>query len=217
MIAVVSGRLHAHPGRPLYLLAMIPRTSLLAGLLAFAVPAPSAAQTALTAEEREAQAMGLEMAFACSPRRHGEAPGTTSTIRREADALAGTAVYFRSIEGTFLALEEYDEALDGHCLVFGWWGGELAPGTYSVARLAMSAMEAEQTSGEHSFFAWGAVRTTGENVMILVESGSITLDTFAPGAFTGSFEVGGFVLEGDVRGPAFRWAGSFSGIEGEPL
>ena len=183
------------------------------------VPAGAAAQAAaeLSAEEREAQAMGLEMAFACSPRRHGEATGSTSTIRREVDALPGTAVYFSGIEGTFVALEEYDEALDGHCLVFGWWGGELAPGTYPVARLSMGAMESEETSGEHSFYAWGAVRTTGENMMIIVESGSLTLETFAPGRFTGSFEIEGVVLEGNARGPEFRWAGSFSGIEGEPL
>jgi len=196
---------------------MIPRTTLLAGLLALAVPVPSAAQTALTSEEREAQAMGLEMAFACSPRRHGEATGSTSTIRREADALAGTAIYFSSIEGTFVALEAYDDSLDGHCLVFAWWGGDLAPGTYPVARLAMSAMEAEQTSGEHAFYAWAAVRTRSENVMILVESGSVTLDTFGPGAFTGSFEITGYVLEGEARGRELRWSGSFSGIEGGPL
>jgi len=196
---------------------MTPRTTLLAGLLAFAVPAPSAAQAALTPEEREAQAMGLEMAFACSPRRHGEAAGSTSTIRREADALAGTAIYFSSIEGTFVALEEYDDSLDGHCLVFAWWGDDLAPGTYPVARLAMSAMEEEQTTGEHAFYVWGAVRTTAENIMILVESGTVTLDTFGPGAFTGSFEITGHVLEGDARGRELRWAGSFSGIEGQPL
>jgi hypothetical protein len=188
-------------------------------LIAASLPAPSAAQTAsaLTREEREAQAMGLEMAFACSPRRHGEAAGSTSTIRREADALPGTAIYFRSIEGLFVALEEYDDALEGHCLVFGWWGGDLTAGTYPVARLAMSSMEAEQTSGEHAFYAWGAVRSTGENFMILVESGSVTIETFGPGGFTGSFEIDGFMIEGDARGAELRWAGSFSGIEGEPL
>jgi hypothetical protein len=172
---------------------------------------------ALSAAEQEAQAMGLQMAFACSPRRHGEATGTTSTIRRESDALAGTAVYFRSIEGTFVALEEYDAALNGHCLVFAWWGDELAPGTYPVARLAMSAMEEEETSGEHSFYAWGAVRTTGENVMIVVESGSVTLETIEPGRFSGSFEIDGFAVVGSAKGSAVRWAGTFSGIEGEPL
>jgi hypothetical protein len=197
---------------------MIPRATLLAGLMALALPAPSSGQAAaLTPEEREAQAMGLEMAFACSPRRHGEAAGSTSTIRRESDALAGTAIYFSSIEGTFVALEEYDDSLDGHCLVFAWWGGDLSPGTYPVARLAMSAMEAEQTSGEHAFYAWGAVRMPQENIMILVESGSVTLETFGPGAFTGSFEIAGWVLEGNARGREIRWAGSFSGIEGEPL
>jgi hypothetical protein len=61
------------------------------------------------------------------------------------------------------------------------------------------------------------VRSTGENFMILVESGSVTLATFGPGGFTGSFEIDGFMIEGDARGAELRWAGSFSGIEGEPL
>ncbi|MGE0158583.1 MAG: hypothetical protein AB7T31_04170 [Gemmatimonadales bacterium] len=201
---------------------MIHRTSFAAAFVLLGSGLPSAvraqtAGTALTAEQREAQAMGLEMAFACSPRRHGEATGSTSTIRREADALAGTAVHFSSIEGTFLALEEYDEALDGHCLVFGWWGGDLAPGTYAVAPLAMSAMEQEQMSGEHAFYSWGAVRTTGENMMILVESGSLTLERVEAGLVTGSFELAGFAIEGNARGAALRWAGSFSAVEGEPL
>ncbi len=175
-------------------------------------PGPS-----LSGEELEAHSMGLEMAFACSPRRHGEATGSTSTIRREADALSGTAVHFRSIEGTFIALEEYDDALDGHCLVLGWWGGDLAPGTYPVARLAMSAMEQEETTGEHSFYAWGAVRTTGENIMVLVESGSLDIASIDGGNAAGTFELRGFVVEGNARGPSFRWAGSFSAIEAEPL
>ena len=102
-----------------------------------------------TAEEGEAHQMGLEMAFACSPRRHNQAAGSTSTIRQDADALSGTAVYFSSIEGTFVALEEYDQALDGHCLVFGWWGEALQPGAYAVARLASSTMMEEEASGEH--------------------------------------------------------------------
>jgi hypothetical protein len=188
----------------------------LAALAAAFLPALAVAQ-ALTPEEQEAQQMGLQMAFACSPRRHGEAAGSTSTIRRDADALAGTAVYFKSIEGTFVALEEYDEALDGHCLVFGWWGDDIEPGTYPVARLSMRAMEDEEMSGEHSFFSWGAVRATGGMTMIVVESGSLTIDAFAPGSISGSFELAGFVLQGDARGEAVRWAGTFSGVEGQPL
>jgi hypothetical protein len=50
-----------------------------------------------------------------------------------------------------------------------------------------------------------------------VQSGSVTLETFGPGAFTGSFEITGHVIEGDARGRELRWSGSFSGIEGEPL
>lgn len=196
------------------------RSALVLLALAAGLPAQGAAQggaSSLSAEDREAQAMGLEMAFACSPRRHGLATGSTSTIRREADALAGTAVYFRSIEGSFIALEEYDEALEGHCLVFGWWGDDFIPGTYPVSRLSMSAMEHEESSGEHSFFAWGAVRSTGENVMILVESGSLTLEAVGPESFTGSFSIEGIVLEGNAPGAELRWAGSFSAVEGEPL
>lgn len=187
-----------------------------AGLLA----SPIGAQTSLpdfTSEEIEAQMMGLQMAFVCSPRRHEEAVGTTSTIRRESDALAGRASWFHSIEGTYFSLEEYDDSLDGHCLVFGWWGDDLAPGTYPVEQLSMRAMEEEEASGEHSFFAWGAVRRTGENVMILVESGSLTLGTFGPGEASGTFEISGFLLVGNERGAPFRWAGSFSGMESEPL
>jgi hypothetical protein len=199
---------------------MIARRFFGLGILATSiVPALAAAQTgpALTADEQEAQQMGLEMAFACSPRRHGEAAGSTSTIRREADALAGTAVYFTSIEGTFVALEEYDQALDGHCLVFGWWGDELAPGTYPVARLSMRAMEDEEMSGEHSFFSWGAVRATGGMSMIVVESGSLTIDELGAGTIRGSFELTGFVLQGNARGEVVRWAGTFDGVEAQDL
>jgi hypothetical protein len=192
------------------------RSFALAALATALLPALAVAQ-ALSPEEQEAQQMGLQMAFACSPRRHGEAAGSTSTIRRDAGALAGTAVYFRSIEGTFVALEAYDEALDGHCLVFGWWGGDLEPGTYPVAQLSMRAMEDEEMSGEHSFFSWGAVRATGGMTMIVVESGSLTIDAFGPGSISGSFELTGFVLQGDARGEAIIWAGTFSGVEGEAL
>jgi len=199
---------------------MTARTSLGLAVLAVAwLPTLAAAQSgpALSPEEQEAQQMGLEMAFACSPRRHGEATGSASTIRRGADALAGTAVYFESIEGTFVALEEYDEALDGHCLVFGWWGDELAPGTYPVARLSMRAMEEEEMSGEHSFFSWAAERATGGMTMIVVESGTVTIDAIGPGSITGSFEITGFALQGDTRGETVRWAGTFNGVEGEAL
>src|SRR5689334_1058725 len=102
------------------------------------------AAAALTPEEREAQDMGLQMAFACSPRRHGLATGSSSTIQGEPAPLSGTAVYFSSIEGTFVALEQYNDQLDGHCLVFGWWGDTIAPGTYPITQLSMRAMEEEE-------------------------------------------------------------------------
>jgi hypothetical protein len=101
--------------------------------------------------------------------------------------------------------------------VFGWWGDDLAPGTYPIARLSMSAMEAEEMSSEHAFYGWGAVRTTGENLMIVVESGSLTIDAVESGRISGSFELTGFALEGNARGAALEWAGNFSGVEGEPL
>lgn len=189
----------------------------LAGLAAWQ-PGPASAQIdgpALTAEEGEAHQMGLEMAFACSPRRHNQATGSTSTIREDADALSGTAVYFSRIEGTFVALEEYDQALDGHCLVFGWWGDALQPGAYAVARLASSTMMEEEASGEHSFFAWGAVRTAGAMAMLVVNSGSLEIASIDSGTITGSFELTGFVVDGPNRRDA-TWAGSFSGAEAQP-
>jgi hypothetical protein len=159
--------------------------------------------------------MGLEMAFACSPRRHNQAAGSTSTIRREADALEGTAVRFSGIEGTFVALEEYDEALDGHCLVFGWWGEELRPGSFRVARLASSTMMEEESSGEHSFFAWGAVRAAGTMTMLVVSSGSLEIASVDSGTISGTFELTGFIIDGSERSDV-TWAGSFSGAVAPP-
>jgi hypothetical protein len=188
------------------------------GLLTLSLPPTLFAQApALTREESEAQQMGLEMAFACSPRRHGLAAGSTHTIERDPAPLSGTAVYFSSIEGTFVALEEYDDQLDGHCLVFGWWGGAIAPGTYPIARLSYRALEEEEMAGEHSFFSWGAVRANNGMSMVLIESGSLTIDNFAPGSIAGSFELTGFVLEGNAKGDAMTWRGTFSGVAGEPL
>jgi hypothetical protein len=188
------------------------------GLMTLSIPTTLFAQaTALTPEESEAQQMGLEMAFACSPRRHGLATGSTHTIARDPAPLSGTTVYFSSIEGTFVALEEYDDQLDGHCLVFAWWGDAIEPGTYPIARLSYRAMEEEEMAGEHSFFSWGAIRATNAMSIVLVESGSVTIESFAPGSITGSFELTGFVLEGNARAGSMRWTGTFSGVEGEPL
>ncbi len=159
--------------------------------------------------------MGLQMAVACNPRRQGETVGSESTIRRANDALTGTAILSRGAEGTFLSLEQYDEALEGHCLVFGWFGGDLAPGLYRVARLSMQAMEEEQASGDRSFYSWGAVRSSGENSMLLAESGTLEISSVEQGRVTGRFELRGFLVEGGARGDGITWAGTFNAVEGE--
>ncbi len=169
---------------------------------------------ALTPEEREANEMGTAMAIACNPRRQGLTEGSQSTIRRGPEALRGTAIVSRSAEGTFLSLEEYDEALEGHCLVFGWFGGDLAPGSYRISRLAYRTMEEELASGDRSFFTWGLVRARGENSMLVAGSGTLEIQTVEPGRITGTFELTGFVVDGAVRTDV-SWAGSFSAVEGE--
>ena len=176
--------------------------------------AQSDAGPTLTPEEREAQQMGLEMAIACNPRRQGLTEGSQSTIRRGPEALRGTAISSRSAQGTFLSLEEYDDALEGHCLVFGWFGGDLAPGRYRISRLAYRAMEEELASGDRSFFSWGAVRAREENSILVAESGELSILTVEPGRITGTFELTGFVVDGAARTDVV-WAGSFSAVEGE--
>jgi hypothetical protein len=185
-------------------------------------PAPAHPQTGagariLTPEESEAHQMSLELAFACSPRRHNQVAGSESTIRREGGALSGTAVHFRSVDGAYLVLEEYDEALAGHCLVIGWFGGELRTGRYDIGRLAMSTVEAEIASGNHSFFSMSAVRAPSENSILVVESGTVDIAVGESGRITGTFELRGFLVDGGSSrwtGDA-AWAGSFSALEGE--
>jgi hypothetical protein len=197
---------------------MIP-TLLLGALLSSpgCLSAQATAGSTLTREEQEAQQMGIEMAFACSPRRHGLATGSTHTIASDPAPMSGTAVYISTIEGTFVALEEYDDQLDGHCLVFGWWGDAIEPGTYPIARLSYQAMQEEEMAGEHSFFSWGAVRANNGMSMVLVESGSVTIESFAAGGIAGSFELTGFALDGNAKGNALTWSGSFRGIDGGAL
>ena len=189
----------------------------LACLVTQDVDAQANAPRRLTLEETQAHQMGLELAFACSPRRHNRAAGSESTIRRETDALPGTAVHFRSIEGTYIVLEEYSEALDGHCLVFGWFGGALAPGTYAIGQLAMSAVEEQLDAGEHSFFSMSAVRMPEENSMVVVESGTLEIETMEGGVITGTFRFDGFLVDGGGvnRTRDVAWAGSFLAVEGE--
>ena len=111
-------------------------------------------------------------------------------------------------------LERYTESNEGHCLVFGWWGDELEPGTFPVARLAMSTMESEEMADSHSFFSWGAIRSSAESVQIVVESGSVTIDEIEPGRITGIFQLRGFTVAGNAKTEGVVWAGTFVGIEG---
>ena len=184
------------------------------------VPAPAEAQDELprrlTLEESESYQMSLELAFACSPYRHRRADGSQSTIRRAADALSGTAVHFSSIEGTYLVLEQYDEELDGHCLVIGWFGGGLEPGSHPVGRLAMATVEAQADAGDHSFFGMSAVRNPRENTIFVVETGALEIGPIEAGRVTGTFELEGFLVDGGGadRREDVSWAGSFVAVRG---
>jgi len=183
---------------------------------------PALAQTdaprRLTLDEVEAYQMSLELAFACSPARHRRADGSESTIRRAADALAGTAVHFHSVEGTYLVLEQYGEDLAGHCLVLGWFGGPLEPGSYEIGRLAMSAVEEEVETGEYSFFGMSAVRKPEENSLLVVERGTLQIATMESGNVSGSFELAGFLADGTGanRTGAATWAGTFRAVAASP-
>jgi len=157
----------------------------------------------------------MALAVGCNPRRQGELVGSESTIRRATDALAGTAVYSRSAEGTLLSLENYDESLEGHCLVFGWFGGDYATGRHAIAQLSMRAMEEEQASGVRAFYAWGAVRSAAEQSTLMVQSGHIDVVSVEAGRVTGTFELTGYLVVGNERTGDATWSGSFSAVEGE--
>ena len=187
---------------------------------ALLVPADAASQAAeprrLTLEEAEAYQMGMQLVFACSPYRHRRAEGSQSTIRRSRDALAGTAVHFSSVEGTYLVLEQYDQELNGHCLVVGYFGGALEPGRHDLSLLEMSAVEEEIDSGDYSFYAMSLVRTAAEDAVLVVESGSLDIVSMEDGEVTGTFEVSGFLADSDGvnRLGAVTWAGSFVAVPG---
>ena len=186
---------------------------------ALAVAAPLGAQDVfrrVTLEESEAYQMSLELAFACSPYRHRRAEGSQSTIRRASDALSGTAIHFSSVEGTYLVLEQYDEELDGHCLVIGWFGGPLEPGRHRVGQLAMSTVEEEVEAGDHSFFSMSAIRRPQENAVLVVESGTLDIASMESGRVSGTFELSGFLVDGSGanRIADVTWAGSFLAVEG---
>jgi hypothetical protein len=179
-------------------------------------PASSSAQAGptLTPQEAESQEMGLSLASFCNPARHRRMGETESVIQRDHDALVGTASFLRSAEGTFLVLEGYDESLEGHCLVLGWFGGDLEPGRYPVRRLTMSALEAEVGGDDRSFYAMAAIRTADEGSMLVTESGALEVVSMPPGGITGIFDLSGFVIEGTARTDSVFWSGSFRGQEG---
>ena len=138
---------------------------------------------------------------------------TESVIQRGSDTLTGTASYLRSAEGTFLVLEHYDESLEGHCLVLGWFGGDLEPGSYRIRQLGMSALEAEVDGEDRSFYAMAAVRATAENSLLVTGSGSVEITTVQPGGLAGSFSIDGFTIEGGDRTDGVSWTGSFRAQE----
>lgn len=197
-------------------------TGAFALLLGAALATPMSAQAQdelprrLTFEESEAYQMSMELVFACSPYRHRRAEGSQSTIRRASDALPGTAIHFSSVEGTYLVLERYDEELDGHCLVIGWFGGPLEMGRHTVGQLAMSAVEEEVDAEDHSFYAVSMVRTPQESSVLVVESGTLAIASIEEGSVTGTFELSGFLVDGNGadRTADVSWSGSFVAVEG---
>lgn len=198
-------------------------TVLLALLAATAVPASIQAQAgaggpALSEEEVEALQMGQELGFMCNPQRHRGmvGGGSESLIQRDAGDLPGTAVFARTAEGTFLVLEGYDEAQAGHCTVLGWFGGELASGSYEIRRMSMAAMEEEVQTDRHSFFTFSAVRAPGESSVLVTESGTLEVESLDAGRLTGTFTLSGFVIESGARTDGVDMQGSFSALEGSP-
>jgi hypothetical protein len=157
--------------------------------------------------------MGLSLASFCNPQRHRGMGDTESNIQRNASSLVGTASFLRSAEGTFLVLEQYDESMSGHCLVLGWFGGDLAPGRYPIRQLAMSSLEAEVGGEDRSFYGMAAVRAADENSIFVTESGALEIATMDSGGLTGSFELSGFRLDGAARTDGVALTGSFSALE----
>jgi hypothetical protein len=79
----------------------------------------------------------------------------------------------------------------------------------------MRAMEEEQSTGQRSFYAWGAVRSNGEMSTLTVRAGTLEVLAVEPGRVTGTFEVTGFLVEGADRTADVTWSGSFGAVEGE--
>ena len=170
----------------------------------------------MTPAESEAYQMSLEMTFVCNPQRHRSMQESESMIRRQTGDLAGTAAYLRSAEGTFLVLEGYDEDQAGHCLVLGWFGGDLEPGSYEVRALSMSVLEEEVDADSHSFFVFSAVRAPDESATLVTQRGSVAIESIEDGTVSGSFELAGFTVSSQERVNDVALEGSFRAFEGEP-
>jgi len=171
----------------------------------------------LTAAEVESLQMAQEMTFMCNPQRHQVMTGSESMIRRTAGDLPGTAALIRSAEGTFLVLEAYDDSQAGHCLVLGWFGGELEAGTYPIRQLAMATLEEEVDTGRHAFFTFTAVRAPDESSTLVTEAGTLEIESMEPGRLTGSFSLSGFSVEGGTRTDGVSVQGSFTALEQDGL
>ena len=169
----------------------------------------------LSAEQAEAFTMGREMGFNCNPRRHNTIVGSESLIEGDGDPRTGTAGYVRTAEGTFLVLERYDEQMDGHCLVFAWFGGELEAGAYTVRGLSYAAVEEEVGAERQSFFGTSALRTDGQNSSVIVTSGTLELSTVQSGKMTGSFDLSVFHYDGVERSDDGVWEGFFVAVESD--
>jgi hypothetical protein len=172
-----------------------------------------AASTTLTPDEAEAYQMSLTLAGSCSPPRHRKMTDSESTIQRSSDQLTGTASVVRGVEGTFLVLEKYDEDLEGHCLVLGWFGGPLAPGRYAIHELLGTTVEADVNADPHSFFSMFAIRSSAESSLLVVESGTVDLSTVEPGKVAGTFDLSGFSVQESTRGDDGSLQGSFDALE----
>ena len=187
--------------------------------VALTLPASARGQAAggpqMTEPELEAYEMSTQLTFVCSPQRHASMPASESTIRRPAGPLEGTAAYLRSAEGTFLVLEGYNENAAGHCMVFAWFGGDLAPGAYEVRQLSMAAMEEEAGTDRHSFFTFSAVRAADESATLVSQGGFLRIDSVSSGAVSGSFELSGFTVNSEERVDGVRLAGAFTALAGD--
>lgn len=194
--------------------------TLLSALAAAYAPEAARAQAAggpqMTPAETEAHQMSLEMSFVCNPQRHRSMPESESMIRRQAGDLPGTAAHLRTAEGTFLVLEAYDENQSGHCLVLGWFGGDVEPGSHTIRQLSMAAMENEVDTGEHSFFTFSAVRSPTESATLVTDGGSIEIVSAEQGTVVGTFQLTGFTVSSQARVDGIALEGSFTALERDP-